>query len=282
MKNTVKFAVIGDCHYSRKGNYGSRDCLGANDRLGEIIDILNEKDLDFVFSMGDLGDGHSPEEVPVVLETLEKSKHPVYLAVGNHDLCPRSDVEHMKAVRMPAPNYEFCCKGFRFIVLNPFERSRYSRVEEDKKFYWDFRKNNPDVPVQEWPGFLREETWAWLENTLTAAEENGENVILFCHVPVLASACARPEGDPGEKDPPARMVEYERLLQLMDHHPHIRAYIAGHYHPGGLAVRNGVMHKTVRSVCDHHFPTACVMLADKNQIKVDGIGMETSLIHSYT
>ena len=281
MENVLKFAVIGDCHHSYKQNYGSRDCLGANKRLSETVDILNEKDLDFVFSMGDLGDGHSEEEAPAVLETLARCNVPVKYAVGNHDLCPRSDVDHMALVGMPGTSYDFAVKGYRFIVLNPFERSRYSRVAEDKQFYWDFRKNNPDVPVQEWPGFFKEETWGWLESTLDAAKENGENVIIFCHVPALSDACARPDGDPGEKDPTARLVEYERMLKLMDRYENIRAYIAGHYHPGGLVIRNGVMHKTVRSVCDYHVPTACVMLADSERIKIDGIGMETSFIHNY-
>ena len=277
----IRFAVIGDCHHSYKQNYGQRDCLGANKRVGEIIDILNEKELDFVFSMGDLGDGHSEAEAPAVYETFCKSKSPVMYAVGNHDLCVRSDVEHMKLINMPGTNYDFAKKGYRFIVLNPFERSRYSRVEEDKKFYWDFRKNNPHIPVQEWPGFFKEETWSWLERTLDDAKEKGENVVIFCHVPALSDACARPEGDPGEKDPTARLVEYERMLCLMDKYPNIRAYVAGHYHPGGLTVRKGVMHKTVRSVCDHHCPTACIMLADDEKIKIDGFGMETSFIHRF-
>jgi len=67
MGNVIRFAVIGDCHHSYKQNYGQRDCLGANNRLSEIIDILNEKELDFVFSMGDLGDGHSEPEAPAVV-----------------------------------------------------------------------------------------------------------------------------------------------------------------------------------------------------------------------
>ena len=174
MGNIIKFAVIGDCHHSYKQNYGQRDCLGANKRLGEIISMLNEKELDFVFSMGDLGDGHEEAEAPAVLETFAKSKNPVKYAIGNHDLCVRSDTEHTALINMPSHTYDFAVKGFRFIVLNPFERSRYSRVEEDKKFYWDFRKNNPDVPVQEWPGFFREETWCWLENTLNDAKEKNE------------------------------------------------------------------------------------------------------------
>ena len=281
MAETIRFAVIGDCHHSYKENYGNRDCLGANKRLGEILDILNERELDFVFSMGDLGDGHVIEEAPAVLETFAKSKYPVKYAIGNHDLCRRSDVEHAELIGMPGVNYEFAMGGYRFIVLNPFERSRYSRVEEDKKFYWDFRKNNPDVPVQEWPGFFRESTWSWLESTLDEAQAKGENVVIFCHVPALSDACARPEGDPGYHHPTARLVEYDRMLTLMDKYKNIRAYIAGHYHPGGLVIRKGVMHKTVRSVCDHHFPTACIVVADAERIKIDGIGMETSFIHYF-
>lgn len=61
MSDTVKFAVIGDCHYSKKGNYATRDCLGARDKLRGIIEKLNERNLDFVFS---LGDRHDESEVP--------------------------------------------------------------------------------------------------------------------------------------------------------------------------------------------------------------------------
>ena len=281
MSETIKFAVIGDCHHSYKANYATRDCLGAKKRLTEIIELLNEKELDFVFSLGDLGDGHEENESSEMLEVFASSKHPVKYAVGNHDLCTRSDIEHMSLVGMPSPTYDFSIKGFRIVVLNAFERSRYSRNKEDHDFYWDFRKNNPDVPVQEWPGLMRDETWEWLEGVFNDAEEKGENVIIFSHVPAWNNACERPMGDPGEKDPTARIIEHERMLALMDRYPNIRAYIAGHYHPGGLAVRKGVMHKTVRSICDFKEPTACIMIADENQIKVDGIGMETNFIHQY-
>lgn len=45
MEKKVKFAVIGDCHYSAKGNYSTRDCLGAKTRLASIIERLNEEEL---------------------------------------------------------------------------------------------------------------------------------------------------------------------------------------------------------------------------------------------
>ena len=281
MQNTIKFAIIGDCHFSNQGNYAQRDCMGANDRLFEIIDILNEKGLDFVFSMGDLGDGHAKDEAETVFETFKNSIYPVKFAVGNHDLVMRSQEEHMELVGMPAPNYCFSLKGFTFIVLNPFEMSIYSRKEEDRNAYWIFRKQNPDVPVQQWPGLFKDDTWSWLEETLENAKEKNEKVILFCHVPVLDLACLRLADHSDKNEPLARIIEYDRMLNLMDQYRNILAFFAGHYHPGGLGIRNGVIHKTVRSVCDHRLPTACIASIDENLIKLEGLGMETNFVYSY-
>ena len=279
MQNAIKFAVIGDCHYSEKQNYGQRDCLGANNRLSEIIDELNLKQLDFVFSMGDLGDGHSKDEALTVLETFKKSKYPVKFAVGNHDLVMRSEDDHMKLAGMPAPNYCFLLGGVKFIVLNPFEMSIYSRSQEDRNAYWLYRKQNPDTPVQQWPGLFKDNTWSWLKETLENAKNKSEKVIIFCHVPVLDLACLRLGSSSDE--PLARIIEHDRMLNLMDEYKNILAYFAGHYHQGGLAVRNGVVHKTVRSVCDYSLPTACIVTVDENMIKLEGLGTETNFVYKY-
>ena len=279
MQNTIRFAIIGDCHSSNSNLFPHRDCVAANGRLSDIIDILNTKQLDFVFSMGDLGDGRAEDEVPTVLETFQKSNHPVKFAVGNHDLVKRSEEEHMKLVGMPAPNYSFSQNGFTFVVINPFEMSIYSRKEEDRNAYWAFRKQNPETPVQQWPGLLKENTWRWMEETLDNAKTKKEKVILFCHVPVLDLACLRLGGNSNE--PLARMIEHDRMLTLMDRYQNILAFFAGHYHPGGLAVRNGVIHKTVRSVCDHRSPTACIVSIGENRITIEGFGMETNFAYQY-
>ncbi|MBR2650377.1 MAG: metallophosphoesterase [Clostridia bacterium] len=274
----VKFAVIGDIHYSKRGNYSTRDCLGARVRLAEIVEKLNERELDFVFSLGDLGDGHDEGELPEILEIFNCSKHPVRYAVGNHDLCKRGEREHAEAVGMPAPMYDFSVGGYRFIVLNGFEISRFSRNEAEKEAYWNFRKSNPDIPVQEWPGLLRESTWQSLSALLGAAEQNGEQVIIFCHVPTLPAACFR---EPWEAEPPAVLVEHDKMVRLLGKYKNVRAYIAGHYHPGGLAVFDGVVHKTVRSLCDFSVPTYVIVTVDGEKIKFSGYGAETSFIHYF-
>ena len=117
-----------------------------------------------------------------------------------------------------------------------------------------------------------------LRNTLDDAVANGEDVVILCHVPVLGESCLR---DPGETEPVARLVEYEKMLALLDKYPNVRAYIAGHYHPGGLAVRKGVVHKTVRSICDFKEETYCLVMLDDEKVRIFGKGMETNFTHLY-
>ena len=278
MSKSVNFAVIGDCHYSEKGNYSTRDCLGAKRKVCSIVDKLNERELDFVFSLGDLGDGHDISEAPEIVDAFSRCKHPVKYAIGNHDLCRRGELEHMELLKMPAPMYDFSVNGFRFIVLNAFEISRYSRDEKEREAYWNFRKNNPDVPVQEWPGLYRESSWNALKTILDDSANKGEDVVIFCHVPVYDLSCLR---EPGETEPVARIIEYEKMLALLDSYSNVRAYIAGHYHPGGLSVRRGVVHKTVRSVCDFKEETYCLISIDEEKLRIFGKGMETDFIYLY-
>ncbi len=278
MIKSVNFAVIGDCHYSKKANYSTRDCLGAKEKASAIVDKLNRSDLDFVFSLGDLGDGHDVSEASEIAEAFSRCKHPVKYAIGNHDLVLRGETEHAELIKIPAPMYDFSINGFRFIVLNAFEISRYSRDEKEREAYWNFRKSNPDVPVQEWPGLFREKSWNALKNMLDDASSKGEDVIIFCHVPVYDLSCLR---EPGETEPTARIVEYEKMLALLDEYSNVRAYIAGHYHPGGLSVRKGVVHKTVRSVCDFKEETFCLVSIDEEKLRIFGKGMESDFIYSY-
>jgi hypothetical protein len=95
----IKFAVIGDSHYSTEGNYSTRDCLGAKKQVQKIVDKLNNYKLDFVFSLGDLGDGRSKSEIPEVLEVYAKSvnQSSEIIAVANLKSFPSALKECIKS-----------------------------------------------------------------------------------------------------------------------------------------------------------------------------------------
>lgn len=271
--NAIKFAVIGDCHYSKKGNYSTRDCLGAKKQLQKILDELNKHKLDFVLSIGDIGNGDDPCEVSEMLEVYATSANPVKFVIGNHDLVQHSDEEFASLVGMPSPFYQFDINNYRFIVLNAMEHKGKGCPEgsEKRQFYKDFVKENAHLKIQPWPGVFSEQTWQWLESNLSDALDKEMNVILFSHVPAVGFA----EGEP------ARLPEHIRMAELLDKFPNVRAYIAGHCHGGGMTVRKGVMHKTMRSVCDNTEPTACICVADENEISVEGMGNETDFTHKF-
>lgn len=76
----------------------------------------------------------------------------------------------------------------------------------------------------------------------------GEISVILCHVPVYSGA----SGDN------AVAWDSAELLELFDGFDHLKACFAGHYHPGGCAIRNGVLHKTVRAICNAAMPTAVI------------------------
>ncbi len=280
MKNKfIRFGVIGDCHYSLSGNYSTRNCSGAKEQLEKIIDILNKEKLDFVLSLGDLSDGNTPEEVFEIKKAFEKSTSPVYFVIGNHDLRQRSDKDHAEIVGSTHKPYDFTLNNYRFIVLNAFENSIFSRDEKKQKIYKDYCEGFKGRKFQRWPGVMSDESYRWVEDTLKDAEKKGQEVVFFSHVPVWKDACVR---KPGDTEPLARIADHIEFLDLIDGFKNVRAYIAGHYHPGGIGLRRGVLHKTVRSVCDFEKPTACIFTADENGISVKGIGDEFDFSHKYS
>ena len=268
----IRFAVIGDCHYSQAGNYANRDCLGAKKRLQELINILNREPLNFVLSLGDIGNGDDKAEIPEMLEVFKQSVHQVRFVIGNHDLVLRTADEVAELFGIPSPFYDFVMRDYRFIMLNAFEQSRYC-LEGSKEYesYKQFIKENDWRKVQPWPGIMTDESWEKLDGILKDAKENRQKVIVFSHVPT--------DGFGGST--PARLPEYQRMLDLLESYPNVKAYIAGHCHGGGISVRNGILHKTLRSVCDYEQPTACIFEVDEKKMKIQGIGSEDNFIHYY-
>ena len=268
----IKFAVIGDCHYSKTRNYSTRDCMGAKRQLYEIIKILNHEKLDFVLSLGDIGNGDDLSEIPEMLDVFNKSVNPVKFVIGNHDLVLRTYDEVAQLVGMPAPFYDFEISQYRFVVLNAFEQSRYCpKGSPEYEFYENFRQKNDWLVVQPWPGLMTENSWQRLSALLDDAERKGQQTIIFSHVPVNEF------GGPS----PKRLPDFGRMLELLDKYTNVRAYIAGHCHGGGISVRNGVLHKTLRSVCDNPVPTACIFEADDEMLKIYGIGAEEDFTHNF-
>lgn len=68
-KALVSFALIGDPQYADREPCGERNYQYGHALHRETIHKLNRiEDLDFIVSLGDLGDGFSREEIPLMMK----------------------------------------------------------------------------------------------------------------------------------------------------------------------------------------------------------------------
>lgn len=264
----VTFALIGDPQYADREPSGERNYRYGHRLHRETVLALNGiKDLDFIVSLGDLGDGFSREEIPLMLDNLRQAAVPVRHVVGNHDYVQYSEGELLNLFGLNSMFYDFSVGTVRFIVLNGLDVSRFSPPgSERRRLAAEFRAAHPWLELREWDGMLSQNSREYLKQKLDESRSAGELAVILCHVPLWLDAS-------GEN---ARMWDHQELLELLDAYDHVRGWFSGHYHPGGIALRNGVLHKTVRAVCNSSVPTASVVRIWRDRIELEGIGKETN------
>ena len=107
----LKFAFLTDLHYSA----GS----GSVKDLSRCVKDVNTLDsLDFVLVGGDLTDFGTDEEIAAVKQMLDSLKYKYYVVAGNHDAKWSESGCNTFLKVFGYENYEFECKGWRFIGCN--------------------------------------------------------------------------------------------------------------------------------------------------------------------
>merc|ERR1712048_556609 len=77
----------------------------------------------------------------------------------------------------------------------------------------------------------------WLEKTLSQAAEEGETVIILCHVPLHPQAAQSKN----------LLWNYQTVLDILVRSRCVAAVLAGHDHQGGYHHQDGVHHFTLSS-----------------------------------
>lgn len=110
-ENTVMFAFFSDTHYS-EGSGAVRD-------LSRCVKDVNTLDnLDFVLVGGDLTDFGTDEEITAVKQILDSLRYKYYVVAGNHDAKWSESGCNTFLKVFGYENFEFECKGWRFIGCN--------------------------------------------------------------------------------------------------------------------------------------------------------------------
>ena len=263
---TVGF--VGDIQYADRDHVNSRDYRSGIGKLKRLLDIYKNEKIDLCIGLGDIGDGIHKDEIPQVLQIYQQSGLPVRHIVGNHDFVLNTEDELKPLLNIPGMYYDFSMGNIRFIAINSLDVSRFSPPGSVRlKAAQDYRKKYPGLRLRDWDGMLSEEQYLWLEKTLLHAKQKGEKVILLSHVPVCPAASASH----------AWLWESSRFLRLLKKFDHILACFSGHYHPGGTALFNNILHKTVKAVCDHREITGTIARIYSDRIELQGFGEETNL-----
>lgn len=220
------FGVVSDIQYGDKEGSVSRDYRGSLGRLERCVETLNAQPLDFVIQLGDAVDGYptnavaSGKDLDAVLAVYNRLRAPKYHVVGNHCLNVGTNALAQR-LGLASPHYAFTvpgAAGWRFVVLDGNDAGY---------------------------GVMGEAQLAWLRSTLDQAQQAGERVICFCHYPLLKTAAEH-----------HRMAKPEAVLALLDAHPCVAAWIAGHEHSGGYARQRHVHHLTMRGLVEAPGSTA--------------------------
>ncbi len=143
----IRFAFLTDLHYSA----GS----GSVKDLSRCIRDVNTLDsLDFVLIGGDLTDFGTDEEIAAVRQMLDSLKYKYYVVAGNHDAKWSESGCNTFLKVFGYENYEFECKGWRFIGCN----------------------SGPDMRMA--PALIPQESMEWLKRL-----ESGRKTVFVNHYP---------------------------------------------------------------------------------------------------
>ncbi|MDD3153805.1 MAG: CehA/McbA family metallohydrolase [Victivallaceae bacterium] len=268
----VTFALVGDPQYANRDGVANRNFRAAKGLLQRLIQrYLQTEQLDFIVSLGDLGDGQSRSEIPEMMQCYQESQLPVRYVVGNHDLVLYSEEELRQCWHLDGLFYEFTVGEVCFLVLNGLDESRFSPPGSERfARAAQYRLEHSARLLRDWDGKLSDTSREWLTAHLKAAERAGRDVVIFNHVPIFCDAS-------GEN---AVMWDSAELLEILDRFGNIRACFAGHYHPGAIALRKGVLHKTVRAICNSNEPTGVIVRLYKDRLELEGVGEEHSFCHN--
>ena len=265
------FAVLTDIQYADKDTAGRRDYRASLGKLREAVAAVNAARPAFALQLGDLVDEGERNFAPIlkVWNTLAVPRHHV---LGNHDFCAPRDVV-LRHLGMPSAWYDFSQSGWRFVVLDGMDLSITGRDAGSRQHTLAVdmlaslrQKGLPNA--MEWNGGISDEQQRWLRETLRSAEEKHERVIVLCHFPVWKDAST----------PQHLLWNANAILELLDGAPAVAAWLNGHDHNGGYALRpNGVHFVTFPGMVESGARNSWTMVeVYENRLELRGFGTAPS------
>lgn len=242
-----RIGILADVQYGDKPTRGARNYRKSIDRLADCVRAMNASKPDLVMHLGDIIDGYADSrarslvDLDAVLTAFKKLRAPVYHVIGNHCLTAGRE-KLLQRLGLKRAYYDFTHPkdaGWRLVVLDGNDAGY---------------------------GVLGPKQLAWFGQTLRRAGAAGEKVIVANHFALLKAAAKH-----------HRMKTPAPVLKVLDASPCVAAYITGHDHAGGFAVRRGVHHVTFKGMVEAPKHNAfAIMNLHTDHLGVVGYGKEPS------
>uniref|UniRef100_A0A8C5WJV2 Manganese-dependent ADP-ribose/CDP-alcohol diphosphatase n=1 Tax=Leptobrachium leishanense TaxID=445787 RepID=A0A8C5WJV2_9ANUR len=240
----------------------------------------------FVLQLGDIIDGFnvpqktSDASLDKILTELEKLKIPLHHIWGNHEFY-NFQREYLMESKLNSKPIEDemgqlslnedseCPSGhesfyvyhfspfpkFRFLLIDCYDLSVIGREKSSVKYGKSLKllkDKNPNENLNS-PRGLDEDRFVqfnggvsctqlnWIDGILESSDENEEKVVVVGHLPI----------HPDSTDTICLTWNYEEMLSVLQAHPCVVAYFAGHDHDGGYCVDEyGIHHITFKGVIE--------------------------------
>lgn len=263
-----RFGIIADPQYAPVAPNRTRYYANSLWKVSEAIDTLNNEDLKFVATLGDIIDRHW-ESYAHILPLYDKLRHERFFVLGNHDY--EVSAEYLSSVvrtaGMPKAYYDFAGGGYRFVVIDGNDVTTFAPPRNDPrreiaaKRLADLKAKGAEN-AQTWNGSLSDEQFAWLETVVKKAQGAGEKVIVMGHYPVY----------PANEH---NMWDSERIVALLTGAPNVVAYFCGHNHAGNFGEIGGKYFVNFRGMVETAATTAySVVEVHGDRIDIRGFGRE--------
>ena len=300
----IRFAAIADVQYADADDKIGRHYRASYEKLlAAVGEFAEQKDVAFAMNFGDAYD-HDWENALAIQELLRVSEERGKLkwrhVLGNHDFSvPRdkkADVYGVFHLKKPG-YYDFSLvdaddesNKWRVVVLNGNEISLYA-AESDKerkaaKEERAKRKLADGSDPHDYNGSVSATQLKWLEKRLKAAEDDDQNVLVCSHFPLYANS----KSLHSDRTRLASLINVgiyysdlgvstwngREILDVLDRHPCVKAYLAGHLHEGSYGERNNVTHVTFRGLVEAETTAYAYVELGKTAIRVEGKGEQPS------
>jgi 3',5'-cyclic AMP phosphodiesterase CpdA len=265
----LTLGVIADVQYADKDTKDGRYYRNSLAGLVVFVQQCNQQRVDFAIQLGDLIDGsdNAGREIDYVLTVYDKLNCPHYHVLGNHDFAGISRRKVLRRLGLERGYYTFEKGGVRFVVLDtqdvaiqggwPKDSAQYKKAEEEFQKLTGQKRPN----AQLYNGGLGNKQLVWLDEVLTDAKKNNQDVIVFGHLPLWSDT---------DKHVAWNAAEVRKIFEQSGC---VRAYLCGHNHAGGYTMQNDIHYLTLpAAVEDSSGKTWATVQVWPDRILIQGTG----------